>query len=64
MLLLKVTKGSKEDVYIKLMEKFSGLTPDIIADMNPYLQYVLLRGPRIVSAGGIDSYNEYLARHG
>lgn len=41
------SQANKEDVYISLMEMYPGLTPALIADMNPYVQHVLQRGKRI-----------------
>lgn len=41
------SQANKEDVYIEIMEKYPGLTPELIADMNPYVQRVLQRGKRI-----------------
>lgn len=55
---LEVKKVSKEDLYAALMDKYPGLTPDEIADMNPQQQLVALRGPRIVT---VDSVQELQA---
>jgi hypothetical protein len=46
---------NKEDVYLEIMEKYPGLTPELIADMNPYVQYVLQRGPRIKILDGVEA---------
>lgn len=42
-----MTKVSKEDIYLQIMQRYPGLIPDVIADMNPYVQHILIRGPRI-----------------
>lgn len=51
---LEVKKVSKEDLYAALMEKYPGLTPNEIADMNPQQQLVALRGPRIVTVDSLE----------
>lgn len=47
----------KEEIYLKLMEKYPQLTPEMIATMNPYIQGVLARGPKIIT---LDTYEDYL----
>lgn len=56
-LLLKMTKVSKDDLYSFLMEKH-GWTPEQIADMNPHQQLIAYRGPTIQTMT-MEQYQEF-----
>lgn len=51
---------SKEDLYIRLAVKY-GWSHETIVNMNPYQQYVYLRGERFKMFENEEEYNAFVA---